>query len=284
LPELKFGPTDICYLRNGIAALIIPRDRRSAMRARVLSSAVVVVLFCWRADSVAQAPAAAPAAFLILSVIDVKPDMFAEFGELQAQVMEAQRKGGLDWRETWTVATFGRPYRVGVLTPLSNFAELDGQSFTVKGAGAEKARAINERARQMIVGQQIYALHARPDLGFGTRTSEPTLAVVSTITVAPGRNAAFEAIVKSDVVPAHRDAGEPYLLASQIVLGGDANQYLFVAPQKDFAGLQKGTPMSSAPGAERFAHIRGKLSGVVNKIELEVVRFNPALSYHGGKR
>ena len=82
-----------------------------------------------------QTPAPqAPGALLVLSVIDVKPDMMAEFGELQAQTMAAQRKGGQAWRETWNVLQFGNPHRVGVLRPLAGFAELDGQTHTIKGA------------------------------------------------------------------------------------------------------------------------------------------------------
>jgi len=252
------------------------------MCARSVSSTLVLVLLCFSAHVPAQTPAAQPGPFLILSVIDVKPDLFAEFGELQAQTMEAQRKGGLAWRETWNVATFGRPYRVGVLVPLASFAELDGQTYTIKGAGADQARVINERARRMIVAQQIYALRARPDLGFGVRDTQPTLVVLSTVAVAPGRNPDFEAIVKSDIIPGHKDAGEPYMAASQVVLGGDTNQYLFMTPFKDYAALQKGNPMVRGLGVERFAKFNQKLAGVVNKVELEVVRFNPALSYRSG--
>lgn len=246
------------------------------MRARALTSTLVLALV---ATAAAQTPAPPAGPLLILSIIDVKPDMFAEFGDLQAQTMEAQKKGGLAWRETWNVAQFGMPYRVGVLRPLTSFAELDGQPATVKGAGADQARVINERARRMIVAQQIYALRARPDLGYGNRDTAPTLVVLSTITVAPGRNADFEGIVKSDIISGHKDAGEPYLAASQVVLGGNTNQYLFLTPYADFASLQKGNPVLRGLGAERFMKFNQKLAGVVTNIDLQVMRFNPALSF-----
>jgi hypothetical protein len=248
------------------------------MRARVLTSTLALVLV---ATASAQIPAPPPGPLLILSVIDVRPDMFAEFGDLQAQTMEAQKKGGLAWRETWNVAQFGMPYRVGVLRPLTSFAELDGQPATIKGAGADQARVINERARRMIVAQQIYALRVRMDLGYGNRNTEPTLAVLSTVTVAPGRNPDFEAIVKSDIIPGHKDAGEPYLSASQVVLGGNTNQYLFVTPYTDFASLQKGNPLLRGLGPDRFMKFTQKLAGVVTHVDQQVMRFNPALSFRG---
>ncbi len=228
----------------------------------------------------AQTPAPPQAGqLMVLSVIDVKPDLTSEFGELQAQTMNAQRKGGQAWRETWNVLQFGNPHRVAVLRPLSSFAELDGQTYTIKGAGAEQARAINERARRMIVAQQIYALRGRPDLGFGKRPEQLTLAVLSTVTVAPGRNAEFEALVKTEVVPAYKKAGEPYLGISQVVLGGDPNQYLAMTLYPDFAAMQKGNPILRGLGADGFARYNAKLAGVVTKLDYDVVRYNPALSF-----
>jgi hypothetical protein len=246
------------------------------MRARMLTSALVLAL---TATAAAQTPAPPAGPLLILSIIDVKPDMFAEFGDLQGQTMEAQRKGGLAWRETWNVAQFGLPYRVGVLRPLTSFSELDGQPATVKGAGAEQARVINERARRMIVAQQIHALRVRPDLGYGNRDTAPAMVVLSTITVAPGRNPDFEAIVKNDIIPGHKDGGAPYLAASQVVLGGNTNQYLFMTPYADFASLQEGNPVLRGLGPERFARFTQKLAGVVLEVDQQVMRFNPALSF-----
>jgi hypothetical protein len=247
------------------------------MRARLLAATVVLAVLIL--PGTAQGPAPQQAPLLVLSIIDVKPDMFAEFGELQAQTMEAQRKGGQAWRETWNVAQFGHPYRVGVLRPLTSFAELDGQSFTIKGAGADTARAINERARRMIVAQRIFALRARPDLGYGTRPEKLNLAVLTTITVAPGRASDFEALVRTDVIPAYKKAGEPYFAVSQVVLGGDPNQYLALTLYDDFAGLQAGSPIARALGADALAQFNARMAGLVTRLEYEVVRYNTALSY-----
>jgi hypothetical protein len=231
----------------------------------------------------AQTPPPNPSGLLVLSIIDVKPDMMSEFGELQAQTMNAQRKGGQAWRETWNSAQFGFPYRVGVLRPLTSFAELDGQSFTIKGAGAEQARVINERARRMIVAQRILALRVRPDLGLGSRPATPDLAVVTTVTVAQGRVPEYEAAVKNDVLPALRKAGVPYFAVSQVLYGGDPNQFLTLQLVDGFAGLDRQPPMQRAMGAEGFARYQQKLVGVVVHVEREVVRFNSALSFRPGQ-
>lgn len=253
------------------------RDR-SAARVLVLAPLALAAL------AAAQAPAPPPAPLVVFSVIDVEPALLAEFGELQAEVMAAQRKGGLPWRETWNVATFGRPYRVSVLAPLAGFGELDGQSYTARGAGAEAARLINERARRMIVGQQIYALRLRPDLGYGTRPPKLNLAVLTTLTVAPGRGADYEALVRKEVVPAYKRAGEPYLGMAQVVLGGNPSQYFALTLYDDHASLQKGNPILRALGQEAFAAFRRRIDGVVMHEQHELLRFNPALSFQAAAR
>jgi hypothetical protein len=182
------------------------------------------------------------------------------------------------------VLQFGDPHRVRVLRPLASFAELDGQTFTVKGAGAEQARVINERSRRMIVGQQVYALRVRADLGFGGRPAQTNLAVLTTVVVSPGRNAEFEAIVRSDVIPAYKKAGQEYLGMSQVIVGGDPNVYFAMTLYPDFAAVQKGSPILRALGPEGFAKYNAKLAGVVSRMEYEVIRFNQALSFAGGAR
>lgn len=249
------------------------------MRPATRTPAVLLAVLLLPAPLAAQPAPPSPPSFLLLSVIDVKPDLIAEFGELQAQAMEAQRKGGQAWRETWHGATFGHPYRVGVLWPIATFAEFDGQTFTIKGAGVEQARMINERARRMIVAQRIYALQSRPDLGFGDRPERPNLSVLTSVTVAPGRNEEFENILKNEIVPAYKKAGEGSLAVSQVVLGGNPDQYLIATLVDDFAAFDKGNPLRRGLGPEGFAKFQKRLTGIVVQMEHDVYRFNPALSF-----
>ncbi|MDP1571956.1 MAG: hypothetical protein Q8L86_18315 [Vicinamibacterales bacterium] len=249
------------------------------MRGRLAASTLALVVVLLAPSPVhTQAPALA-GDLMLLSVIDFKPDQFTEFGELQAQTMAAQQKGGQAWRETWNVATFGHPYRVYVLRPLTGFAELDGQSFTVKGAGAEQARMINEKARGMITGQQIFALRTRPDLGYGSRPSTPSVSVMTTIGVAPGRNAEFEAVVRDMVIPAYKKAGETSLAIAQVGLGGDSNQYVVFTHYSNFAALANGHPILRALGPDGYAAYRQRIAGIVTLESHTVVRYNPALSF-----
>lgn len=256
-----------------------PPVLEDAMRARPVAPLVVVALAVLAPahPTLAQTP---PGDLMVISVIDIKPDRFAEFGAVQAEAMAAQRTGGQAWRETWHVATFGLPYRVAVIRPMTGYAELDGPSFTVKGVGPEQAAAINERARGMIDRQQIYAVRARADLGYGARPAAMQVAVLTTVTVAPGRHAEFEALVRDVVVPAFKTVGEPYLGVWQVALGGDPNQFLAMNVYESFAAIDTtGNPVQRGLGAAEFAKYRQRLAGIVTHEERILLRLNPALSY-----
>lgn len=217
--------------------------------------------------------------FVVMSVIDIKPEVTAEFGALQADAMAAQRAGGQAWRETWHTATFGHPYRVFVLSPVAGLDHFDGQTYTAKGAGVAAAATINERARRMIADQQIYLMQRRPDLGFGTRPEKSTLSVVSSLSVVPGREAELEQLLRTDVHAALRKAGVSYYGVSRVVYGGDTNQYVTWLTFENFGDLGRGHPLERALGADGLSKLQGKLTGLITRLDRQVLRLNEALSF-----
>ena len=250
----------------------------SFRRARLIVAIVLSVLACDRGAHAQGQPGARPE-LVVMSVIDVKPDLTSEFGALQADAMAAQRAGGQAWRETWHTATFGHLYRVAVLSPIAGLEHFDGQSYTARGVGAAAASAINERARRMIAHQQIYLLQLPPDLGFGARPPKSTLGVVSFISVVPGREPEIEQMLKTEIHAALRKAGVGYYGVSRVVYGGDTSQYVTLLMFEDFADLGRGHPLERALGADGLSKLQGKLAGVITKVERHVVRLNEALSF-----
>lgn len=254
-------------------------DAMSSFLRTCLVAAIVLTALASDGAALAQGTQAGRPELVAMSVIDVKPDLTSEFGALQADAMAAQRAGGQAWRETWHTATFGHPYRVVVLSPVTTLDHFDGQSYTVKGVGAAAASAINERARRMIAHQQIYLLERRADLGIGTRAAKHTLAVVSFLSVVPGREAEFEKLLKTEVQAALRKAGVGYYGVSRVVYGGDVGQYVTVLTFENFADLGRGHPLERALGADGLSRLQAKLAGAITKIERHVLRFNQALSF-----
>jgi hypothetical protein len=247
-------------------------------RPGIVVAILLTVLAGPRSALAQQQPAERPE-FVVMSVIDIKPDVTAEFGALQADAMAAQRAGGQAWRETWHTATFGHPYRVFVLSPVAGLDQFDGQTYTAKGAGVAAAATINERARRMIANQQIVLLQRRPDLGLGVRPEKSTLSVVSYLSVVPGREAELEQLLRTDVHAALRKVGVGYYGVSRVVYGGDTNQYVTWLTFENFGDLGRGHPLERALGADGLSKLQGKLTGLVTKLERHVLRLNEALSF-----
>ena len=254
----------------------------SSLRFVVFFSALVLSVLTPAHRSNAQTKSGAPPQLVVLSLIDVKPELMSEFGGLQAETMAAQRLGGQPWRETWNTATFGYPYRVAVLVPVDGLSQLDGQTYTARGVGAAAATAINARARPMIDRQQILLLQLRQDLTLGTRPEKGGLGVVSYISVAPGREPDLERVMRSDVHTALRKAAAGYYGVSRVVYGGDTSQYVTLLMFENFAELERGHPLERALGADGLTALQGKLAGVITKLERHVIRYNEALSFRPG--
>jgi hypothetical protein len=251
----------------------------SSFRGASLVVSTLLSVLAGAHDAAAQGKPEVSRELVVMSVIDIKPDLTSEFGALQADAMAAQRAGGQAWRETWHTATFGYPYRVIVLSPVAGLDHFDSQSYTAKGVGAAAAASINERARRMIAHQQIVLLQRRPDLGLGARPPKSTLGVVSYINVAPGRETEFEQLLETEVHAALRKVGVGYYGVSRVVYGGDTTQYVTLLTFESFGDLGRGHPLERALGADGLSTLQRKLAGVITTLERHVIRLNEALSF-----
>jgi hypothetical protein len=207
--------------------------------------------------------------------------MVAEWQEFQRnESMPALKKGGVKERQTWQTANFGEAYEYVFVSPIEDFAQFDGDSAVVKALGQEGARAYLAKARRMIVASHSYAVQERPDLSYeGTMTGPPKLAVVASVSVAAGKNAAFESFIKSDVVPIMKKANVSGYFVNQTMLGGNANEYVTLTFYDSFAEIGRGLPFLRILGPAGYERFLQKTAGLVTNLERTVMRYVPGLSF-----
>ena len=241
----------------------------------------IVALSAW--SSVGPAAQTTPASepqLLMINEIHLKPETAPEWTQLQkSELLPAQKKGGLPWRDTWTSAPGGDPYLRATVTPVSSLAQFDAPSPMVKALGEEGAAAFGAKNRRLVSGSHSYIVRVRPDLGFGTRPAEHKLGILTTVTAANGRNAEFEAFLKNDVIPALKKGGVTYYTVAQTVYGGDTNQYRTLIPASSFADVAKGHPLERALGADGVAKLLQKSAPFITKLERAIIRYVPDLSF-----
>jgi hypothetical protein len=178
-------------------------------------------------------------------VIDVqlKPDRIADWTRLhREEMLPALKKGGLPWLDVWTSAAAGNPYMRTLVSPVTASSEIDFAGTVQRALGTEKGADLMARNRDMVAGVQSYIMRVRPDLGFGTPASARSIGVLSTVTVANGRTAEFETLLKTSVADSLKEANVGSYLVLQVLFGGDPNQYRTVLSFRNVEAPASGHP------------------------------------------
>ena len=169
-----------------------------------------------------------------ISVVRVKPDMVIEWQDLQKNVVNpALKKAGIKERSVFETAVFGTSYEYVIISPIASFAQYDEPMSPLRKAlGDDAWRDYVAKSRRCIVSSQTFADLERPDLSYMGRTASmtgpPKLVVVNSMSVVPGRAAAFESVVKTEVLPVMKKADVIGYFMNQTVFGGDGNGYTSV--------------------------------------------------------
>ena len=219
---------------------------------------------------------------LAVTVVQVKPEMTADFENLiKNEYHQALAKAGVKWVDVWRTAQFGDAFEYTFVAPVESYAQYDGPGPLEKGLGKEGAAAWYAKASRMVNGVRTFTMDFIPELCYETKLAgPPKLAVVSFVSVAPGRGAEYESYIRNEMLPVVKRSDVPGFWVQQVGLGGDANQYITLTLHNNFAELEKGPPVRRVLGPEGAAKLAQKLpAGVVTHVERRVIRLVPELTY-----
>ena len=258
---------------------------KASHRVRVLGGALaLVVLGAIVLTAIQpQAPRPQPAPkreTLQVTVAKIKPELVDQWLEFQKnETIPMLKKSGLKSRDAWTTATFGEGFTYAFVTPIESFAQYDGDARPVRALGADGARAYGEKNRRFVESTRTFAIQTRPDLSYDIKmTAPPKLALLSDITVAPGKVADYEAFVKTDVLPIMRKVRVGYAV-DQTIIGGDISAFSSLIFYDSFADIGKGHPFQRVLGVEGERQLQAKAAAFVTHVERHVIRFVPELSF-----
>lgn len=213
---------------------------------------------------------------LRVAFVQLKPESAPRWAELQrTELLPAQRKGGVAWRDTWASAASGDLYERVIVTPIASLAQLDSPLPFTKALEPTFA----ERNSQLMSGTRVMIVRTRPDLSYGTRPATLNIGMITTVSVTPGRNVQYESFIKTDFIPGLKKAGVPYYSVGQIVYGGDTNQYVTLLTFDNFADLASGHPVERALGADGAARLLQKAGSFITRVERTLIRYLGDLSF-----
>ena len=218
--------------------------------------------------------------WVLLSEIHVKPDMRQEWYDLQKnEVNPAFKKAGLSERVVWDTVVGDLSTYYSVVS-LENFAQLDAPGAIRRALEPEKRIILLQKLSKCINGRKRSTVLLRPDLSIRpSRREPPRLAVVIDITVVPGKQKAFEHLLRTEVLPALKKAGVHEFMATQTTFGGDPNRWRFLSMIPSFAEIDKGPPLVRALGREGADKLSEKFAGLTSSANYSIARFNTELSF-----
>ena len=273
---------DSSYFRRPLLALVA---------ALVTAGAALTAAGAGQATPAAQ-PKPAPAAMAaaapapaststLLAVVRVSPEWWEDYVALQkAEAMPALQKGGRTARQAWRTQGVGRAYEVAYLYPVKSWGELDDAPPIRKALGADGEKLYNAKIRPMVVEARTYALRSRPELGFvSDESARPKMGILAHIQVIPGKQAAFETLLKTEWAPLLKKAGVPLYGVYEVTLGGNMGEYYTFTPIENFAALDAGHPILKVVTPAQYNILLGKIGAVVSQVERTINKLDEDLSY-----
>ncbi len=221
-------------------------------------------------------------ALMLLSVVKVRPDMQTEWEDIQKnEVNPALKKAGVPWRSTWQAAVFGDGTEWVSIYPIDSFAQFDETHPAIRALGPENAARLINKIRRCITESKGFALVHREDLSFmktGQSEQGLDLAVVTSIRTVPGKGMEFENLVRNEVMPAMKKAEVEAFVVHQTIFG-DVNEWIAVTLHRNFADLDRPSPLVRALGEEGVQKLAMKATGVIASMHRSVARRSKDLSF-----
>lgn len=243
-------------------------------RLVTLGIGVVVVFILGARGTQSWAQTAGERTWLRVDTVQVKPEMWTEYREIERdEVIPALRQAGVTSRSAWRTAEFGSTYELVLVRPVEDFGVYDsGDSFS--RLAPREAERLRERLRRCLVSRESAAILVRSDLGVG-ETGRP-FAVVTTMTVAPGRGQDYENFLR-ETLPSLRKAGVIFGVYERRF--GQPSAWLLVENIDSLRELTLPSALDRAFGEEGAGRLVERLSGILTSIERKVLRFDPELSF-----
>ena len=254
------------------------------MKQRLLLAAAiaVVVLGVWASYSL-RSSGQQPAPQIqrsTVNVVRVKPDMVDAFIDFQIKrTIPALKKAGVAQRDAY-LSAYGPAAEFRFVTPLAKFADRDNPGPIERALGDAGAKEYNEALRKMIASATTYVIQVIPDASYNpTPDANFKILVLSTNHIAPGRNGDYLGYIRNDILPVQKKAQTKRYLVSQVVFGGDPNEYRVATFMDKFADLGNGPAIVRVLGQEGAAKLAQKTTGIVTSVQRAVYVRDDALSF-----
>jgi hypothetical protein len=250
------------------------------MKFTLLATTLATAMVATALPSFAQTP---PPAMLSVVRYEVKRDRIPEFEEVEKQIAGSYKKAATpgQFRNIYRDA-IGNTAEYWVITPMSKFADRDGENPYDKMATEQERAARGARLAQYIETVRTSIDRTISDLSFTSQgTSYPPAWVrYIRVRVRPGTTEQVIANVKTDVLPGLKKMNGITLRARQTLFGGNVNEFTIAAGFEKWADLDDTAALPKAMGEATFRKFEEKMQAIETNVEEYILRYQPDLSYY----
>ena len=248
------------------------------MKALTNISGIVVCLVA-TAASVVFAQEEANENWFRVDIIQVIPDRLNDFIDLQVDdLIPAYKRAGVPFRSVWQTAEFGNTYERVFATPIASMADFDRGGPLAVALDPDRLARIAEEFRRYLVSRQSFAVRYRPDLSIESAdVSGRALAQLTTVQIAPGRGAEWEAFFRQNLEQ-FRQAGVVFGMY-QFVYGPGPAKWQIVQNHRSFDELNEPGIITRAFGSDASSVLQSDISSLVTSVERTILRYDPELSF-----
>lgn len=215
----------------------------------------------------------------LITVIRVKPEMLSEWLELQRKaVVPALKKAGLTSRIVYTSPAFGTAFEYMIVQPMKKFGDFDLAESRAEALGSVVDAALAERLRKCVISTSSFLSTALPDLSNPPENSNPPVIQFLRLRIAPGKMEEYQALYKTEVVPALKKANANVIVASRR-LGTDGYDLTFETALTKFADLDAPPALFRALGPQGVANLTAKLNDLAIVMENTILVREGDLSF-----
>ena len=205
----------------------------------------------------------------------VKPDRMADFRAILREANAVLQKEKFDRDSFWYESLTG-PTEIVWVRYFKNFADA-GAANPISSHPA--IVALSTRLGTCVNSREILVDEILPELSvFPAGDISPMVAVL-TARVQPGKEKDYEALIRSEVVPAMKKSGAPAYLFSRRRMGGPSGTYTSVRLMKGWGELDGASEVRKAMGEAAFQKFADKRSGMIVESEMTLYRALPDASY-----
>jgi hypothetical protein len=212
-----------------------------------------------------------------VSIVTVKPDRTSDFEAAVKQYNEIYAKipgaGGRGLFQSMT-----GPHQFMLVRDYDKWGDLDsGPVEKAVRANAELSR-LNSHIVACFESGSTLIEELLPELSMPRPSGPPTLIRLARSRIRADKTAEFESIVKDELLPAYKKAGEPSLTVRRARFGAPNNEYYMSSRMSGWADVGKES-LRKSMGEEAYKKMVSKLTALTVERELNVYRFRQDLSY-----